>query len=295
MAWIEAHQELSNHRKIIRLKNLLKIPKTEAIGTVMMLWWWSVDNAPSGDLSNITAEELAEIVDYRGRKPQLVMEALIESGFIDNDMQIHDWHEYTGRLLEQRKIQKQQNKERAKKWRTRQKQNKSDNNASVTRDEGVDNNAYVTENNAPTVQHTTEHNSTVQNISDGDHVGGAENFENPSMLADGLSGCIMTANDKEEFCNWTASLFSDKFGRSATKHDVSNMFDLISNRIMSDGKMTLDDDTKELVELSFDAALNMNNTNWSYIQGIWRNFNTRGIKTVDDYWDYEYNRDKAKK
>lgn len=65
MAWIEAHQELSNHRKIIRLKNLLKIPKTEAIGTIMMLWWWSVDNAPSGDLSNITADELAEIVDYR--------------------------------------------------------------------------------------------------------------------------------------------------------------------------------------------------------------------------------------
>ena len=132
MAWIEAHQELSNHRKIIRLKNLLKIPKTEAIGTVMMLWWWSVDNAPSGDLSNITAEELAEIVDYRGRKSQQVMDALIESGFIDGDMKIHDWHEYTGRLLEQRKIQKQQNKERAKKWRTKQKQNKSDNNAIVT-------------------------------------------------------------------------------------------------------------------------------------------------------------------
>ena len=34
---------------------------------------------------------------------------------------------------------------------------------------------------------------------------------------------------------------------------------------------------------------------WLAIQGIWRNFNTLGIKTVDDYWDYEYNRDKAKK
>jgi hypothetical protein len=103
MAWIEAHQGLANHKKTIRLRKLLNIKKTEAIGTLLLLWWWAMDNAPDGDISELDAGDIAEIIEYKGKNPQTALDALIESGFVDSNMRIHDWDEYIGKLIEKRK------------------------------------------------------------------------------------------------------------------------------------------------------------------------------------------------
>jgi hypothetical protein len=103
MAWIEAHQGLANHIKTIKLRKLLKIKKIEAIGILFLLWWWALDNAPDGNLSNIDADDLNEIVEYKSKCEITVLAALVEAGFIDENKHIHDWHDYAGKLLDKRK------------------------------------------------------------------------------------------------------------------------------------------------------------------------------------------------
>ncbi|NLH02510.1 MAG: DnaD domain protein [Clostridiales bacterium] len=103
MAWIELHQTLPSNKKTIRLKKLLKIKTPQAIGHLCLLWLWALDNAQDGDLSDFSPDEIAEIMEWTGKDPQQLINALIESGFLDDSMNIHNWHEYTGRLIEKRK------------------------------------------------------------------------------------------------------------------------------------------------------------------------------------------------
>lgn len=101
MAWIEAHQGLGNHIKTIKLRKTLKMKKTEVIGTLLLLWWWAMDNAPEGDLKDLEEGDLAEICEYKGK--QNLFDALIDAGFVDADKKIHDWEDYIGKLIDRRK------------------------------------------------------------------------------------------------------------------------------------------------------------------------------------------------
>jgi len=70
-----------------------------------MFWLWAMDNVESGDLSNFMNDEIAEAAGWEKDADEFV-NALISSGFIDEDyenMYIHDWEEYIGKLLERRK------------------------------------------------------------------------------------------------------------------------------------------------------------------------------------------------
>ena len=110
MAWIEAHQELANHPKTLKLSLLLKIPKAQVIGMLLLLWWWAVDYAPDGDLSKFDITILSDIMGYKGKDQKKVVEALITAGFLNEDITIHDWNEYTGRLIERRETEKEYKK-----------------------------------------------------------------------------------------------------------------------------------------------------------------------------------------
>lgn len=117
MAWIELHQTLPSHRKTMRLANMLGIKIPQAVGHVCLIWLWSVDNAPNGDLSEITPKDLASIAAWTGRKPDEFVNALVLTGFLDNDMKIHDWDQYAGRLIESRKRKLIQDRERQQRRR----------------------------------------------------------------------------------------------------------------------------------------------------------------------------------
>lgn len=104
MAWIESHQELARHPKTKRLARAAGIQIPAAIGHLHLLWWWALDYAQSGDLTNYTPEDIADAVLWEG-DPATFMDALIEAGFIDQEDEqlfIHDWHDYAGKLLERR-------------------------------------------------------------------------------------------------------------------------------------------------------------------------------------------------
>lgn len=140
MAWIELHQTLPAHRKIKKLKRLLKIKTPQAVGHVVMLWLWSIDNAPDGDLSQVDAEDIAEACEWPKDAEDFIA-ALKEVALIDEDMQLHDWGDYTGRLVEQRDNKKKKDRERQARYRERKAEtcngDKSVSHDNVTRDKSV--------------------------------------------------------------------------------------------------------------------------------------------------------------
>ena len=105
MAWIESHQSLAAHRKTRRLSKELGVSKPQAIGHLHLLWWWCMDNAPDGQLSDIDHDEISEVAMWEG-EPFTFMQALIASGFVDTSDDgstvLHDWHDYAGKLIEKR-------------------------------------------------------------------------------------------------------------------------------------------------------------------------------------------------
>lgn len=105
MAWIESHQGLARHIKTKRLARRLKVSIPTTIGHLHLLWWWAMDNLPDGRLTALEPEDIADEMMWNGDAADL-LEALKETGFVDeveNDLYIHDWHDYIGRLLERRK------------------------------------------------------------------------------------------------------------------------------------------------------------------------------------------------
>ncbi len=104
MAWIECHQSLLTHRKLIRLARDLDLPRVHAAGHLIALWCWALDNAPTGALGDLEPAELAEVMQWPG-DPDTLWTALFRAGFLDeteNGPALHDWTDYAGRLIDQR-------------------------------------------------------------------------------------------------------------------------------------------------------------------------------------------------
>lgn len=106
MAWIESHQELREHPKTKRLCRLLALPRPMVVGYLHFLWWWAYDYAPEGDLSAFSDEDIADAVDWEG-DPGAFVQALIQSGFIDDGRHIHDWEDFAQKWIERRRADRE--------------------------------------------------------------------------------------------------------------------------------------------------------------------------------------------
>ncbi|MBM3944332.1 MAG: hypothetical protein FJ317_02450 [SAR202 cluster bacterium] len=100
-----------------------------AIGHLHLLWWWALEHASPGSLDNVSGKEVAEVCMWRGRPAEL-LRALTGAGLLDADRTIHDWADYTGRLLDRRRA----NRDRMRLARATHVQNKSDAPASEAQD-----------------------------------------------------------------------------------------------------------------------------------------------------------------
>lgn len=85
MAWIELHQALPQHRKLLALRDALRLRTPAALGHMCLLWLWALDNAPDGDLSALPPRQLAEICQFNARRAGELAAALRTSGFVDAD------------------------------------------------------------------------------------------------------------------------------------------------------------------------------------------------------------------
>ena len=117
MAWIESHQSLGTHRKLYHLADLLHIDETRAVGLLHYLWWWCLDNAPDGDITDLPEKTIAKACHWK-KSPTLLLTSLCNSKWIDNEvgLKIHDWDDYAGKLIQARI----KNKEKQRTYRERQ-------------------------------------------------------------------------------------------------------------------------------------------------------------------------------
>jgi hypothetical protein len=135
MAWLEAHQELRDHPKTKRAARMLGISRPQMIGHLLCLWWWCMDYAEDGDLSDFDSADIADAADWEG-DPETFIDALVKcgpadrSGFLvcgDGTVTVNDWQDYGGKYVTKRA----QGRERQRNYRER--------NATVTRYGGVTN------------------------------------------------------------------------------------------------------------------------------------------------------------
>lgn len=161
MAWIEVHQTLPTHRKTIEAAAILDISPVQMIGHLICLWLWALDNAPDGVMytsRNALRNKMVANVSQWDGDPDAFVDALVESGFlneIDDALELHDWYDYAGKLMETRKA----NRERQRRYRESKKQQETnaERNANVTRDVTV----TKSERHAPTVPNPTVPNHTI--------------------------------------------------------------------------------------------------------------------------------------
>lgn len=109
--WIESHQSLRNHPKVIKAARLAGVSRVEIIGRLHYFWWWALDYARDGDITKYDDADIESAIDWPGERGVFV-KALIDcgnngqAGLIDitpdGSRYIHDWYQYAGKLIEYR-------------------------------------------------------------------------------------------------------------------------------------------------------------------------------------------------
>lgn len=110
MAWIKVEQSIRDNKKILDLSERLDIPVPYAIGLLVSLWTWGLDNTPSGSLDGVSDRSIARAADWHDGDPGDFVNALIASGLIDQEdgeLCVHDWDEFVGSLIKRREADKQ--------------------------------------------------------------------------------------------------------------------------------------------------------------------------------------------
>jgi len=95
MAWVEVHQSLRDHRKVLTIADELALPEPHVAGHLVFLWLWALDNAPDGSLP--ASARLIERASGWNGEPGAFMQALIAAGLLEHDgdnLRIHDWDDY---------------------------------------------------------------------------------------------------------------------------------------------------------------------------------------------------------
>lgn len=161
MAWIEVHQSLPTHPKTIEASLLLDVSEPVIVGHLVCLWTWAVDAKPDGRLDLSKPRIIARAARWE-LEPGRFVDALVAVRFLDEDGAIHDWDDYTGRLMERRERVQVQTRARVQAFRERKRLSSieaPDVTQSVTR-YGNARNAPVTLGNAPTGPNRTGPNRT---------------------------------------------------------------------------------------------------------------------------------------
>jgi len=93
------------HPKTRALVAILHIPIYSAVGILELLWHFTADYAPRGDVGRFSDEAIARAVGWHGSASRLV-DALHHAGYLDPDPEyrwvIHDWHMHADRAVLQK-------------------------------------------------------------------------------------------------------------------------------------------------------------------------------------------------
>jgi hypothetical protein len=115
MAWVESHQEIGTHPKTKKAARLAGVSVPTMVGHLHLVWHWALDFAQEVDISAIDPWILEDAALWGGAEGVLY-EALQGAGFIDHDGEtrtLHDWYEYAGKLIEQRKADRERKRRKS--------------------------------------------------------------------------------------------------------------------------------------------------------------------------------------
>jgi len=111
MVWIESHDELRNHPKIMKLCQLLsgknsstQSDKAHIVGHLHFLWWWCLTYAIDGNVSMYTPLQIADAAGWEG-DVNVFFQALLDANFLDkenDEVRIHDWFDFCGEIAYKR-------------------------------------------------------------------------------------------------------------------------------------------------------------------------------------------------
>ena len=115
MAWIKIDQTLRDHKKVLSVSDSLDIEPVKVTGMLVLIWLWSLDNAPDGSLEGISNRSIARAAQWDGDADEFV-EALKNAGLLDvsadTGLSLHDWYEYAGKLVEKREAERERSRRR---------------------------------------------------------------------------------------------------------------------------------------------------------------------------------------
>lgn len=121
MAWIELHDTLPDHDKVLDLSVALKMDKDMVVGKLVRLWTWALNNREDGLFKARDTATIAEVMRFKG-KPQRLVDALVAARLLDvtaDGYAIHDWDERVGMLLAKRETTRAQTRERVRRHRNK--------------------------------------------------------------------------------------------------------------------------------------------------------------------------------
>lgn len=125
MAWISVHQQV-NGAKLRSLAKRIGCSRHEALGILVTLWMWGLDNAnEEGFVINADEDDIADAITIGlsgGINPANVVDALIKTGWIDyrdGKYILHDWDEWQAPWYKY-KEKRQKETERKRDFRRRQ-------------------------------------------------------------------------------------------------------------------------------------------------------------------------------
>lgn len=98
----QADVALIRHRKVRALARALDSDRPTAVGVLISLWIWAIEQAPDGEIDAAAdPADFAEDIGWRG-DPAALWGALVSSGWVDEGSAgwcVHDWREHTGGAL----------------------------------------------------------------------------------------------------------------------------------------------------------------------------------------------------
>lgn len=154
--WIQVYSNLPQHPKTTKLADELGLsgaalnPNVIAVGIVVSLWTWAVQNAYDGDLAKCSDRAIADACTWR-KKPETLVKALMTSGFLDEDRRLHDWDEYAGLLIDRNESRKENTRKRVAKCRAKKAVTNDECNALQSVTCNAECNVTSNECNAPTI------------------------------------------------------------------------------------------------------------------------------------------------
>lgn len=301
--WIQVYSNLPQHPKTSRLADELGLasaalnPNVLAVGLLVSLWTWAIQNAYNGDLSGCSARSIAEACLWK-KKPETLVNALIKTGFLDEDMKLHDWDEYACLLMEQEENRRAKTRERVKRFRDRKN--------GITETPGNDGgnapcNVTETPGNASTKPDLTIPDQTRPNTFSGGGDARAQAREEVSQFCQrrDLDPGIyfgMTPDIRDAIKAFTDALFAKFTTRMPTDADEAQVFQAIyenrQNTLTGTWHMQLSSDAKDLLMYAFENASAAGKAgDWKYVCGILEKLASRNIRTLREAEDYDINRD----